>query len=213
MIHSVKSAACTMLLFLTASALAGCQLDDAASDDYYVPQAHYERYPIKVAKAPVSVGLATRSGKLSPAQINAIASFARQARANSASRIKVTYPSSSPAGRGIAHDIARLMASHGIPSSKVAVASYRGGRGDPVHLSYLRKVAVTRECGDWSENLASTARNETYPNFGCATQHNIAAMVSNPEDFETPRAMTQAWGPAAANRTAALTIYMTGKVE
>ena len=199
------------IVLLSALALGGCQLDDAVTEDYYVPARHYERYPIRVVKSPVSVGVAARAGELSPGQINAVANFARQARANSASRIKVSYPSAGGQSRRVAGDIASLMSDQGIPPSMIVVTSYRGGRGDPVHISYVSKVAVTPECGDWSENLASTAQNDVYPNFGCATQNNIAAMVSNPEDFETPRAMTAVEGPAAANRTVAIALYMTGK--
>lgn len=67
-----------------------------------------------------------------------------------------------------------------------------------------RKVAVTKECGDWSDNLAVTRSNTPYRNFGCAYQNNLAAMVANPRDFERPRAMTAA---SAANRSTAATIY------
>ncbi len=199
------------LVLLSGLVLGGCQLDDAVTEDYFVPARHYERYPIKVVKSPVSVGVSARAGALSPGQINAVANFARQARSNSASRIKVSYPSAGGQSRKVAGDIADLMSNQGISHSMIAVTSYRGGRGDPVHISYVSRVAVTLECGDWSENLASTRNNEVYSNFGCATQNNIAAMVSNPEDFETPRAMTPIDGPAAANRTVALAIYMTGK--
>ena len=67
-----------------------------------------------------------------------------------------------------------------------------------------RKVAVTRECGDWSDNLAVTSSNTPYRNLGCAYQNNVAAMVANPRDFERPRAVTAV---SAANRTTAATIY------
>ncbi len=204
----LKTSAAAALLLLAGSALAGCQLDDAALEDNYVPQAHYERYPIKVVTAPVSVGVSARLGRLGTGQINAIANFASQARSNSASRIKISYPSATASGRKVAHEIASLVAGQGIAPRHIAVTSYRGA--GPIRISYVRKVAVTRECGDWSENLAVTSRNEPSPNFGCALQHNTAAMVSDPQDFETPRAMTPVWGPAAANRTAAILIYMTG---
>ena len=77
-----------------------------------------------------------------------------------------------------------------------------------VTLSFLRKVAVTTECGDWSENLAGSQYNEPYPNQGCALQQNIAAMVANPEDFETPHPMAPA---TAASRSAAMVKYNKGE--
>jgi len=38
--------------------------------------------------------------------------------------------------------------------------------------------------------MARTGLNDTYPNFGCTQQNNIAALVANPEDFNHPRAVT-----------------------
>jgi pilus assembly protein CpaD len=54
----------------------------------------------------------------------------------------------------------------------------------------LSTVAVTKECGDWSENLADTASNEPTADFGCSVQNNIAAMVVNPENFVVPEVST-----------------------
>ena len=48
--------------------------------------------------------------------------------------------------------------------------------------------ASTEACGDWSEDLAFTVENQTPKNFGCAVQHNIAAMVADPRDLLGPRA-------------------------
>ena len=67
-----------------------------------------------------------------------------------------------------------------------------------------KRVAVTEECGDWSENLAFNPDQRPYPNMGCAVQNNLAAMVANPEDFVKPRAMTPA---LASNRSAAIDVY------
>ena len=54
----------------------------------------------------------------------------------------------------------------------------------------MRYVAQGPECGNnWSENLASNSSNVGHPNFGCANQHNLAAMVANPADVLGPRTM------------------------
>jgi pilus assembly protein CpaD len=44
----------------------------------------------------------------------------------------------------------------------------------------------------WPEDLSKTAQNDTYANFGCSQQNNIAAMVANPQDLVRPRATTPA---------------------
>ena len=87
----------------------------------------------------------------------------------------------------------------------IALGSYPGGSQEPIKLSFERKVAVTKECGDWSDNLASTYSNQPYRNFGCANQQNIAAMVANPEDFEQPRAMSPV---LAGNRMQVMKIFV-----
>ncbi len=196
----------TMLL-LTAVALSGCSQGEIALEDDYVPTAHYERYPITVRKAPVKMGIAARAGGLTREQINAAANFAADARQNAETKISIKWPSGGARGRRIAQDIAGVFVNQGVPRAMIRVASYPGGASAPVQISYLRKVAVTAECGDWSDNLADVPNNTPYVNYGCATQHNIAAMVANPEDFERPRAMSPV---TAANRTAAMTIYYQG---
>ena len=52
-----------------------------------------------------------------------------------------------------------------------------------VRINYIRYEAQAPSCGDWSTNLAETSANLTSPNFGCATQKNLAAMVARPGDM------------------------------
>ena len=59
--------------------------------------------------------------------------------------------------------------------------------GDDVRLSYIRYQAHAEACGDWSVNLGSTSANQRSPNFRCATQHNLAAMVADPRDLVSPK--------------------------
>jgi pilus assembly protein CpaD len=58
---------------------------------------------------------------------------------------------------------------------------------DEVKVTYIRYQAQTQACGDWSVNLADTAENKPSPNLGCATQHNLAAMIADPRDLVTPK--------------------------
>jgi pilus assembly protein CpaD len=90
----------------------------------------------------------------------------------------------------------------GVPRSRILVGMHDGGG---VELSYISYVAHTDECGDWSANIADTASNMPMPNFGCATQHNLAAQVADPRDLVAPRKMDE----ADANRRATV----TGKYE
>lgn len=184
--------------------LAGCQYDPILEDNYQ-PVSVSERYPIKVVKAPVKTGIRAPSGILGIEQKNAVVEFATAAKRSASSRIALKYPSGNGASRAVATEIGSLLVEQGIPEAMISFGSYPGGRAQPIQLSYERKVAVTKECGDWSSNLGSSFSNEPFPNFGCAHQHNIAAMVANPEDFERPRAS----GPVLAeNRTEAMKIFV-----
>lgn len=97
-----------------------------------------------------------------------------------------------------ASDTRRLILGGGYADSSIANEAYHAsGRDAPLRISYLRYVAEGPECGrDWSENLARAYQNTPYPNFGCSSQRNLAAMVSNPADLLGPRTMT----PSDANR-------------
>jgi pilus assembly protein CpaD len=72
-----------------------------------------------------------------------------------------------------------------------------------VVVSFVRTVAVTEECGSWN-NLAYQPENEQYDNFGCAHQHNIAAMVANPQDLVAPQPSTP---PDAGKTSLAIDAY------
>ena len=91
---------------------------------------------------------------------------------------------SAPAGRDAAAAIsyfAERLASLGVARSRIMVGTHEATDGDTrVEISYLGYIAHTDPCGDWSKDLANTAANQSSPNFGCAVQHNIAAMVSGP---------------------------------
>jgi pilus assembly protein CpaD len=94
----------------------------------------------------------------------------------------------------------------GVPRSRILVGMHDGGS---VELSYVSYVAHTEECGDWSANIAETASNMPMPNFGCATQHNLAAQVADPRDLLTPRKMD---GADAKRRATVADKYEKGQI-
>lgn len=194
---------------LSALLLGGCSaIEDVALDDSYKKDTVAERYPIKVKKATAKVGVSAPSGQLKPDQINGVVAFANDAKTMSVSAISIKYPSGSSTSRDAARQMVEIIVDQGVPENMIKVASYPGGSTQPIQMSFTRKVAVTKECGDWSDNIAEDARNRQYKNFGCAYQHNMAAMVANPEDFERPRSM----GPVlAGNRMVVMQVYLTNK--
>ncbi|WP_325065276.1 CpaD family pilus assembly protein [Qipengyuania gaetbuli] len=79
----------------------------------------------------------------------------------------------------------------------VAVLAGRYGlllaEGVPVTAGYAQpgqaRVVITRStasvpgCPDWSHTAEGNDGNATNPNYGCAVNSNLAAMVANPEDL------------------------------
>ncbi len=185
--------------------LAGCTAGSLEMDDTYTGSTYSERYPIKVAKAPMKLEIASSRGGLQASQINAIVSFARSANMASASRISLRRPSGGGASAGIAREVYKLMVQNGVDPRNISQGTYRGSGSSPVLIAYTRVVAVTKECGDWSTDLANTPNNEPYSNFGCSVQQNTAAMVQNPADFEVPQPVDPAY---AVTRMPAMRNYM-----
>jgi len=189
--------------------LTACQHQmSGAVDDIYMPQMHYERHPIEVAKGTVKLQVPTRSASLSDSEQDAVRRLAQQANETDASIVNVERPAGGMVGNAVAARVAHLLESEGVAPHRIKHSSYKGAKNAPVVISFARKFAVTRECGDWSDNLSETYSNQTYPNFGCAQQHNMAAMVANPSDFETPRTSTSA---SATRRAEVFDRYITGR--
>jgi pilus assembly protein CpaD len=88
-------------------------------------------------------------------------------------------------------ELKKMLAAQGVGKGSVQYTSYRPAEGDnqaPITLSFVTYVANAAECGgNWSENLAFTPRNLPWPEFGCSTQHNFAAIVADPRDLIEPR--------------------------
>jgi pilus assembly protein CpaD len=189
------------LFIVMTSGLAACSNGEFALDDTYVPATHYERYPIEVTRGPVRMDISSKQGSLQASQINAVSAFSRAARNSGGSRITILRPSAGGASGKVARQTYQLLVQSGILPGMISQKTYPGASKAPVQLTYIRSVAVTKECGDWSTDLATTSNNELHPNYGCAVQNNIAAMVVNPDDFVAPRASTLAY---AAMRTPAI---------
>jgi pilus assembly protein CpaD len=176
-------------------------------ENVYVSQVHWERYPIEVGKGTMKMNVPTTSARLSPDQEDTIVRFAQQARRTEASQVVVSQPANATHAGPVAAKVAQLLASEGLPPRSIVSATYNGGRTAPVVVSFARHFASSPECGDWSQSITETGHNEPYANFGCAQQHNIAALVANPQDLNVPRTSTP---PDAMRRSKVIADYRTG---
>jgi pilus assembly protein CpaD len=196
----------TTAILMPLVGLGGCS-GGPEIDDNYQPAMHYERYPIEVAKGSVRLDVPTKRAELGMRMEDAVVGFAHEAISVGAREIRVQEPHG-PNSSVVAGRVTELLVDNGVPAEAIAHTDYQAGRGAPVIISFQRKIAVTAECGDWSADLAVTGTNEPPPNFGCAQQHNIAAVVANPEDFEVPRTSTP---PDASRRNQVFVDYRKPK--
>lgn len=99
----------------------------------------------------------------------------------------------------------------GVDWSQISASTYgaAGGSGDQIILSYTHYVATPSACGNWKGLGARDRANMRSPNFGCATQNNIAAMIADPRDLVEPAGAAP---PDAAARIRGIRAYREGEV-
>jgi pilus assembly protein CpaD len=158
-----------------------------------------QRHPIMVTQKPTTLALRVQRGSygLSPHQRAQVISFIERYQGLDAGNTRMVIEAPSGSANEVASmqavaEIRALMGEAGFDPGKVGIEAVQAG-GDPqapIRISYLRYVAEGPECGKWPTNLAETSSNLNYPNLGCATQANFAAMVANPADLVRPRAPT-----------------------
>jgi pilus assembly protein CpaD len=180
-----------------AFALSACKhIDEEPVAAGWSPVDATQRHPIMMSQEPhtIPIHVARGGGGLSPRQRADLLAFSDRARASDAgnSRLVISVPAGGAneiAAMQVAGEVRGLLSTNGFSETSIAVEAYHDGsnREPPIRVSYLRYVAKGPECGSWPTNLARERDNIPYPNFGCATQHNFAAMVANPADLLGPR--------------------------
>lgn len=176
-----------------------------------------QRHPIIVSQEPTDLKIKVSAGGhgLSPHQRAGVAEFIDRYRDVNSSNSKLII--SAPTGsrnevasmRAVA-EIRHIVQEMGFDRTSVSVESYHAGGSatPPIRVSYMSYVATAPECGSWPTNLAQSESNLNYPNLGCATQKNLAAMVANPADLLGPRTMT---GRPAERRDDSWEKYLKGE--
>jgi len=193
----------TAFVVFAGLALSACSSLRESNYTGSVAQTGTEQYPISVERAEVSLSLEVAPGtqRLNSDQRARVSAFVGQYRRSAGGRLSVKAPSGTVnemAALSAVADIRLILPELGVPRGAVRYTPYgNGSAGDPpVVISYLGYRAVASDCGNWSQDLSVTRDNRLSPNFACAYQYNIAAMVSDPRDFERARPM----GPASTER-------------
>jgi pilus assembly protein CpaD len=156
-----------------------------------------ERHPIAVRQGEVWLDLAVQPGSagLNESQKDQVANFLADYKSQSSDRLLIRAPSggaNETAAMRAYDEVRKVLGRAGVRPSLVVLEPYfaNGDPSAPLRLSYLQFVAQPPDCPDWSENVGRDPNNMPWPNKGCASQRNLAAMVANPEDLVRPRVET-----------------------
>jgi pilus assembly protein CpaD len=195
------------LLLGLALGLAGCNTTSDQIITGGVPEDVRARHPIAIEEGTHSIVVFVGRGRggLSPEQRSDVAGLGRSWVHEGTGAIVAEVPVGTPNARAAAsayHEIRAVLLASGVPPNGVVLHNY--APGDPqffpaIRLSYPKIKATAGPCGLWPEDLGPSVLdpsyndNKSYYNFGCSTQHNMAAMIDNPADLEQPRAEAPAY--------------------
>lgn len=102
-------------------------------------------------------------------------------------------------GQQTAAEIRQALYALGLDYSEMLGSSVRSDdRPGTVLVSFSQYVASGPVCGVFDGGLVNNFTNRPPRNFGCADQHNLAAMVSDPKDLVTMQAPSASNGAALA---------------
>jgi pilus assembly protein CpaD len=180
--------------------LAGCGTDRIVSNASRDPSDVRQRHPIVLAdkSRTLDIFVGTNAPRLDPRQSEDLRAFAQEFREHGKGGMVAFVPlgSANPAGdaRGVEIIRAALSGPKGyFPLSVQPYAVEDPSLAAPIRLSFAELAAkVPHACGQWPKDLSGSntregIENEQYWNFGCAEQHNLAALVADPIDLVRPQ--------------------------
>lgn len=172
----IRSAATLLLLGLSAGACAGADFaSDANRSLYSVNQPVVERTDLVI-------DLATSGGGVPAAEQERLIAWFDSLRLGYGDRISVDQP------RGFAEerarrDVASVAADYGLLLSEGAPITTGAVQPGSVRVVVSRVTARVPGCPNWSHANEPGAPIATSPNYGCATNSNLAAMIADPNDL------------------------------
>lgn len=210
--HTMKHIA-RLVGLATLTALAGC--NTPGFTDPNLPMHAEVAHPITVEAqaAEMEIAVGPQSVALLRVDETRLRAFAGAYRTRGHGAMTVYVPSDTPnsmAAVQVMADVHRVLTNEGLHPDAVQSRPYHpttSGDWSPIILSFTRYEASASPCGDWSESYTTRFNGNPSPNWGCATQNNLAAMISEPADLIRPRAMTPA---SAARRSTVLDNYRQG---
>jgi pilus assembly protein CpaD len=133
------------------------------------------------------------AGKPNPADSERIDEFLYAYQTQGERPLEVTVPGKStddPAAREHALQLANALMQRGVPAEDINLYVAETQTKGTASVTFPIYVTSPEECGYTSEWYDYGHDNAIHPNYGCAIQHNIDAIVANPRDLVHPRDAT-----------------------
>lgn len=191
--HPLRKLAGASLMLVSALMVTGCMKNRTTTQVMY-PDDVRERHPIVLGTKVKTLDLFAMGGGIGERQTEELAGFVASYRREGRGPIMVQVPTGPGAGRdqgGAVNAVRRILGQRGYQMSSYSAHSQSVAA--PIRVSYhALKASVPHDCGDWpddliADNVKVAGPNQTYWNFGCATQANLAAQVDDPLDFVRAR--------------------------
>ncbi|NWG71928.1 MAG: CpaD family pilus assembly protein [Parvularculaceae bacterium] len=145
-----------------------------------------EEHPITVDSQVVTMTVGV-DGAVTDLDRSRLAAFAQAYLENGHGPVSISAPAATKRYDAAA-EVRQALNDAGVSWADMSSAGYIPAEGSKqeIVLSYTRYVATPSACGVWQGVKARDYANRRSPNFGCATQNNLAAMVADPRDLMQP---------------------------
>lgn len=137
------------------------------------------RQPV-VERTNYTFDVQTGQGGLNVAEQQRLAAWFETMGLGYGDRVTIEDPMSSDATR---EAVSKLAGRYGVLLDNVAPVTSGFVQPGFARVVLTRSTAAVPGCPDWSAKSDMNFNNATNPNYGCATNSNLAAMVANPEDL------------------------------
>ena len=138
-----------------------------------------QKQPV-VERTNYTLDLQTGGDGLSPIEQQRLAEWFETIDLRYGDRVAIDDPAMGPATRDA---IASLVGRHGLLLAEGAPTTEGFIAPGSARVVVTRSSASVPGCPDWSAKSDINYANGLYPNYGCAINSNLAAMVANPEDL------------------------------
>jgi pilus assembly protein CpaD len=132
---------------------------------------------------------------LSPNESNRVSEWFEALNLGFGDRIAVDFGDGASSGL-VKQEVTRLAAEHGMVMADAAPVTPGNVVPGTARIVVTRSDATVPNCPNWSKHTESNYNSGNDPNYGCAINSNLAAMVADPEDLVRGResSLKKDWG-------------------